>query len=89
MPSRPRKITKAPVTCKRETDLIAKCLASALEAQEQDAFERHHKACSDCVSFLQTYKKTIELTRIFLRQSQTTGPKELSLGPPIRRADGR
>ena len=66
MPSRPAKINKASNTCKREVDFIAEYLASGLEAQEQAAFERHLKDCSDCVSFFETYKKTIELTRRFL-----------------------
>jgi anti-sigma factor RsiW len=81
MPSRPAKINKASNTCKREIDFIAQYLAAELETPEQAAFERHLKDCSDCVSFLETYKKTIELTRRFLLcQAQTTRPKELSSG---------
>jgi hypothetical protein len=29
-------------------------------------FEEHLRACPDCVSFLNTYKKTLELAKSFL-----------------------
>jgi len=57
---------KAPNTCKREVEFLADYLSSRLDPQEQAVFESHLKACSDCAAFLQTYKKTIELTRTFL-----------------------
>lgn len=31
------------------------------------SFESHLAVCRDCDAFLRTYKKTIELTRLFLR----------------------
>jgi len=60
------KFTKTPNTCKREVEFIADYLSSCLDRQQQVAFEAHLKICSDCVAFLQTYKKTVELTRAFL-----------------------
>jgi hypothetical protein len=60
------KFTKTPNTCRREVEFIADYLSSCLDLQQQAAFETHLKACSDCVAFLQTYKKTVELTRGFL-----------------------
>jgi predicted anti-sigma-YlaC factor YlaD len=61
-----RKFSKIPTTCKREVEFIADYLSSSLDGQQQVAFEAHLKICSDCVAFLQTYKKTVELTRSFL-----------------------
>jgi anti-sigma factor RsiW len=60
------KSTKTPTTCQREVEFIADYLSSCLDLQQQAAFETHLKACSDCAAFLQTYKKTVELTRAFL-----------------------
>jgi anti-sigma factor RsiW len=51
---------------KKEVAFIADYLSSELDAAERSAFEDHLNACSDCAAFLQTYKKTAELTRAFL-----------------------
>jgi anti-sigma factor RsiW len=72
--TRSRKSSKRANNCKSEVGFIADYLSSGLDRQEQAAFESHLKACSDCNAFLQTYKKTIELTRAFL----------LSAGPSHR-----
>jgi anti-sigma factor RsiW len=64
--TRSRKSSKRANNCKSEVGFIADYLSSGLDRQEQAAFESHLKACSDCAAFLQTYKKTIELTRAFL-----------------------
>jgi hypothetical protein len=60
------KFTKTPNTCRREVEFIADYLSSCLDLQQQVAFETHLKACGDCAAFLETYKKTVELTRAFL-----------------------
>jgi anti-sigma factor RsiW len=54
-------------TCKDEIALIADYLSSSLSAGTTTVFEQHLKGCPDCVAFLQTYKKTIEVTRDFLK----------------------
>jgi Putative zinc-finger len=63
---RSHKFSKTPNTCRREVEFIADYLSSGLDLQQQLAFETHLKVCSDCAAFLQTYKKTVELTRGFL-----------------------
>jgi hypothetical protein len=73
---------KAPNTCEREVEFIADYLASRLDLEELSAFESHLKACSDCAAFLQTYKKTIELTRTFLLIPGQSHPTRQSLLPP-------
>jgi hypothetical protein len=54
------------LTCERETALVADYLASNLRPAELASFENHLQECPDCKAFLQTYKKTIEITRSFL-----------------------
>jgi hypothetical protein len=73
---------KPPNTCKREVEFIADYLASRLDLEELSAFESHLKACSDCAAFLQTYKKTIELTRRFLLSPGQSHPTRQSLLHP-------
>jgi anti-sigma factor RsiW len=54
-------------TCKAEVTLIADYLTDKLSPTVVAAFEDHLSACRDCAAFLQTYKKTIEITRAFIR----------------------
>jgi hypothetical protein len=68
--NRDRKYTgvKRPTaTCRDEVRLIADYLTNNLSFSERAAFEAHLTVCRDCGAFLTTYRKTIELTRTFLR----------------------
>jgi anti-sigma factor RsiW len=70
-------------TCDNEVALIADYVTSSLDSGLLLAFEKHLEACPDCVAFLQTYKKTIEATRVFLKtQSWKDLPPKLVLRPP-------
>jgi anti-sigma factor RsiW len=62
-----RSETRDAHTCKAEVALIADYLANELSPAEIAAFEDHLSACKDCVAFLRTYKKTIEMARAFIR----------------------
>ncbi|HEX6768706.1 MAG TPA: zf-HC2 domain-containing protein [Candidatus Binatia bacterium] len=54
-------------TCRDEIALIGDYLTNNLSEPDRAAFAAHLGACPDCSAFLATYKKTIELTRSFLR----------------------
>lgn len=74
------KIRKRALTCKNETSLIADYLSSNLPPPLLNAFEKHLKLCPDCAAFLETYKKTIDITRQFLKtQSQRHKPRRLKI----------
>ena len=63
-------------------ELIADYLAGRLDPTVLAAFEKHLAHCPDCAAFLNTYKKTIEATKSFLKlQTLTTWPKPLRLHP--------
>jgi hypothetical protein len=69
-------------TCKDEVGLIADFLAGWLDPTVLVAFEKHLGQCPDCAAFLNTYKKTIEATKSFLRnQTVKISPKPLRLPP--------
>lgn len=53
--------------CKDITDLILDYLTEQLDPKTVRAYEKHLRICPDCVAFLRTYKKTMELTRQFLK----------------------
>lgn len=66
-------------TCAQEVALIADYLSGQMKPARRDAFEQHLHTCPDCAAFLQTYKKTIEITRSFLRlQSSHERPLNLT-----------
>jgi hypothetical protein len=73
--------TPAQITsCKDEVTLIGDYLSSSLSIRLAAAFETHMQACPDCAAFLQTYKKTIEATRAFLKTHPVTArQRKLSL----------
>ena len=66
MKKRSIKLAESAITCRKEVEFIADYLSSDLDLQQRKAFENHLKICGDCVAFLETYKKTIELTGAFL-----------------------
>ena len=67
---------KSPLsTCRDEVELIGDYLTNKLTKPERAAFEAHLSACRDCGAFLATYKKTIELTRSFLRRGWHDQPR--------------
>ncbi|HYA30682.1 MAG TPA: zf-HC2 domain-containing protein [Acidobacteriota bacterium] len=49
-------------SCKEIADLILGHLNDQLPPRIKRDFERHLEICPDCVSFLNTYKKTIQAT---------------------------
>ncbi len=54
-------------TCRDATNLILEFLSGELDPEINSEFEKHLEACPDCVAFLNTYKKTMEITKRFLR----------------------
>jgi hypothetical protein len=70
------------LSCKDEVTLIADYLARRLKPKVLAAFEMHQRQCSDCTAFLNTYEKTIEATKSFLRiQSLQILPKPFMHSP--------
>lgn len=55
-------------TCKDATNLLLEFLNGELDPRTNSEFEKHLEICPDCVAFLNTYKKTVELTRSFLQK---------------------
>ena len=49
--------------CREITDLLLDYLTGELDRGTASAFEDHLRLCSDCVAFLNTYKKTVHITR--------------------------
>jgi anti-sigma factor RsiW len=55
-------------------------LTGQLNPEVLAAFEKHLGQCPDCTAFLNTYKKTVEATKSFLKiQTLKASPKSLRL----------
>jgi hypothetical protein len=63
-------------TCKRVTSLILDYLTGELDHVTARSFEEHLMICPDCVSFLNSYKKTVEFTRSLHYQDIPTEMKK-------------
>ncbi len=50
-------------TCKELTELVLDYCNGSPDPRLERAFHQHLRGCPDCVSFLSTYKKTVEVTR--------------------------
>ena len=50
-------------TCKQMTDLVFNYLNDKLSPNVKRDFQQHLRICPDCVNFLDTYKKTVSVTR--------------------------
>jgi hypothetical protein len=62
--------------------LIADYLGGRLDPMLLAAFENHLGQCADCTAFLNTYKKTIEVTKSFLKiYPVKIWPESLKLRP--------
>ena len=51
------------MTCEQLTAFLADYLAGGLAAETTLAFEAHLDGCSECISFLNTYRRTIGAVR--------------------------
>jgi len=81
-----RQKDSATVTCKDATDLLGDYLNDSLNPEDRRAFEAHLSGCRDCTAFLATYKRTLSLTKNFLRsQSLQTPPVDFRLRSPSAR----
>ena len=49
--------------CREITDLLLDYMTGELDPETVSAFQDHLRLCPDCVAFLNTYKKTVQVTR--------------------------
>jgi len=56
-------VERAYITCRELIDFIADYVDGTLDAAARDDFERHLDICSSCRAYLDSYRKTMALTR--------------------------
>ena len=51
------------LTCQQLIDFIMSYLDNELPDDQRAEFDRHMAACPSCVDYLETYEKTVQLTK--------------------------
>jgi anti-sigma factor RsiW len=75
------KIRISHMTCRELAEYLDDYLANSLDAQRRDAFEAHLQDCSECVKYLSSYRRTIEIAKAAMAQPSTeSAPQELPDG---------
>ena len=65
------------MTCRHLIDFIAAYLDDELPARQAMAFRMHLAMCSQCRSYLDSYKKTVALGKAALHPSNDPVPKQV------------
>ena len=69
--------TTTALTCRELTDFLADYVDGTLHPDERLLFEQHLAACPECVSYLQSYRDTIALTKSAWGPSADPVPPEV------------
>ena len=79
----PRNPSFGALSCKRVVSLMGDYLSTDLDRRGSHRFEAHLKSCPDCLAFHRTYRKTVMMTRAFLRlQRRARRPLRLCVKTP-------
>jgi hypothetical protein len=63
-------------TCGQIADLVVDFITDSLAPRVKRDFVQHLAACPDCAAFLNTYKKTIQLTRSVKVEDMPVGVRD-------------
>lgn len=74
------------ISCQACVDFILEYLEDALPGDQRARFERHLKMCPNCVTYLDNYRKTAELTRAVGAPREPAPPVPAALVDAILRA---
>jgi anti-sigma factor RsiW len=68
------------MTCKELIEFLSDYLAGEVEPPQREAFERHLAVCPPCAAYLETFKRTIQLSRSSFEEDEGAArqmPEEL------------
>lgn len=66
------------VTCEEVVTFLLSYLSGELSADKEQDFEKHLAVCPSCVSYMKTYKATVELGKKALAEEPASSPPELA-----------
>lgn len=65
------------MTCKEFEDFVQTYIDEDLPAQQQAVFERHIRFCRECREYLAAYRRTIEVGRSVLTNTENPVPEDV------------
>ncbi len=65
------------MTCHELADFLDDYVAGALDAERREALDAHLGECADCVKYLNSYRRTIELGKEAMGDVDLPGPLEM------------
>jgi len=72
------------MTCQELADFLDDYVVGALDAERRDAFDAHLGECADCVKYLDSYRRTIELGKRAM--GDVDSPGTLEIPPELMKA---
>jgi anti-sigma factor RsiW len=68
------------MTCREFADFLDQYMAGTLDAERRGAFDAHLGECSDCVKYLSSYRRTIELAKQAMGDADAPSLLEMPAG---------
>lgn len=68
------------MTCRDLTEFLDDYVAGALDPETRGAFDAHLGECADCVKYLNSYRRTIELGKQAMGDVDAAAPVEMPAG---------
>jgi len=65
------------MTCRELSDLLGEYVAGTLDAPRREELDAHLEECADCVKYLSSYWRTIELGKEAMGEVEAGGMIEL------------
>ena len=68
------------MTCRELIEFLSDYLAGEVELRQRAAFEEHLAVCPSCAAYLETFKRTIQLSKASFAQDDSSAeqmPEEL------------
>jgi predicted anti-sigma-YlaC factor YlaD len=77
-----KKTSELNCSCQAAVSLIGEYLSGSSDPMTRSSLDTHLGNCPDCSAFLETYKKTIQATRVYLKlQALQNRQRQLVLRP--------
>jgi anti-sigma factor RsiW len=65
------------ITCRELVDALDDYVAGRMAGAELETFEKHLAVCPDCVNYIESYRRTVELERAAFADLDTAPPADV------------
>lgn len=68
------------ITCQQLIDFLDEYVSGAMDAPRRKTLDEHIAVCPDCVNYVDSYRKTIELGKAALSRVDSPAPADVPVG---------